>query len=420
MKTSAFLTAITFSFAIGTGQSQTYISAYSEGSNLWGYMTVDGTHITEPVYQSISNFSTDGYATGVDSKTRKPVLIGAAGEIIPLPVDKATDLIYIGEQQQDPSLKSVIFKVGNQYGIVTTSGRVTHQAAYDKIYPTDYPFTVARVGDLHSLLYLDGSVIALPATIVDVRQFKNGLAPYRESVSDAMGFINLKGEVAIPATYQSVGYFELERAWVKTTDSKVGFIDRSGKVVIEPVYTMAKEFDPVTKRALARRGETYLFLTPDGTEITPDAEKLGQFQEGLAEARKGDLYGFVGPSGEWIIPAKYDKVEPFKDGFARVKLDGKWGIIDKKGTEIVAPAYSRLEDYHNGLAAFYTGSYWGYLDQKGEIAIPAKFDGYDHFSNGYAVVKEKKKSGIIDTKGTFVVAPEYIKIQPVSKVSTTK
>ena len=34
-----------------------------------------------------------------------------------------------------------------------------------------------------------------------------------------------------------------------------------------------------------------------------------------------------------VIPCKYDKVAPFDEGLAQVKLNEKWGYVNKSGVE---------------------------------------------------------------------------------------
>ncbi len=67
-------------------------------------------------------------------------------------------------------------------------------------------------------------------------------------------------------------------------ESKYGFIDKSGKVVIEP------QFD--------------------------DAEP---FSEGLAKVEKDDKYGFIDKSGKVVIEPQFDDAEPFSEGLAKVR-----------------------------------------------------------------------------------------------------
>jgi len=69
---------------------------------------------------------------------------------------------------------------------------------------------------------------------------------------------------------------------------KYGFIDKSGKVVIEPQF--------------------------DGAS---------NFSEGFARVKKDDKWGFIDKSGKMVIEPQFDDAEPFSEGLAKVKKDGK-------------------------------------------------------------------------------------------------
>ena len=66
--------------------------------------------------------------------------------------------------------------------------------------------------------------------------------------------------------------------------SKYGFIDKSGKVVIEP------QFDNVSA-----------------------------FSEGLAKVEKDDKWGFIDKNGKVVVEPQFDDAEPFSEGLAKVR-----------------------------------------------------------------------------------------------------
>ena len=71
-------------------------------------------------------------------------------------------------------------------------------------------------------------------------------------------------------------------------ESKYGFIDKSGKVVIEPQF-----------------------------------DDAGGFSEGLARVEKDGKWGFIDKSGKVVIEPQFDEVGDFSEGFGKVKKDGK-------------------------------------------------------------------------------------------------
>src|SRR5438309_669023 len=80
-------------------------------------------------------------------------------------------------------------------------------------------------------------------------------------------------------------------------NGKYGYIDKTGRVVIEPQFTNA-----------------------------------GEFSEGLAYVEINDLYGFIDTTGSLVIPPQFDEVESFSEGRAAVSnSSGKWGFIDRDG-----------------------------------------------------------------------------------------
>lgn len=355
----------------GFGQDHNF--TYSTAAGLWGYVSSNGTEITPSVYRSVSPYSKDGYATAVNSQTKAGVLLNAKGEAMELGVKGITRTEYIGETEKNVERKLVIVESGKKQGIVSVSGKVIHEQVYDKIYNSPDGTIYAKTGTQFFILSKDGTSIKLASEILEVKDFTEGLAPFRNA-SKLFGFIDSKGAIVIPAQFTSVGYFSIGLAWAKTVDRKVGFIDKTGKWIIDAKFDMVKEFDASSKRALASIGEAYYFLTPTGEEISVEgATKLGQFEEGYAYAFKGKLVGFVDPSGKWIVDAKYTKVHGFHEGLARVQLNAKWGYINAKGEEVIPANFEDAEDFKNGFATVKQGTQWGLINSKGEFVIQPKY-----------------------------------------------
>lgn len=154
---------------------------------------------------------------------------------------------------------------------------------------------------------------------------------------------------------------------------KWGYIDKSGKWVIEPKY---KEAYP--------------------------------FSEGLAKVCSDGLYGFIDRSGAWVIKPKFKEVDSFSDGMAKVKVDDKYGYIDKHGTMVIEPKYDKAESFSEGLALVMENDvHWGFIDKTGEFVINPDLQGGYSFSDGLALVRkdhdEKTEIGFIDHSGAWVI-----------------
>lgn len=80
-------------------------------------------------------------------------------------------------------------------------------------------------------------------------------------------------------------------------DGYYGYMDRTGKIVIQPQF-----------------GEA------------------GDFYEGLAKVNKNMKWGFIDKTGKIVIPLKYYAVDNFSEGLAAVCNEKwQWGFIDKTG-----------------------------------------------------------------------------------------
>lgn len=355
-----------------TSMSQEQIFNFSDKTGLWGFVKTDGTEIAPGIYKGVSYYSQDGYATAFDPIVKEAVLLNSKGEKVSLKMKGILDLTYIGEAEKNVSSKLLIAKVGKKIGVINVEGKVIHPFEFDKISSSSDQFMIGRKGARIFILDKNGLSTELSG-MLDVRDLSEGLAPYRGE-NKLFGFIDSKGKIVIDAQYISVGYFSNGLAWVKNANSKVGFIDKTGKAVIDIMYDMVKEFDVEAQRALAKKGEEYLFLTPTGEEIkVQDATKLGNFTNGFAYAFKGELVGFVDPDGNWIVEPQYETVHNFSNGLARVKKDGLWGYVNTKGDLVIEPTFEDAEDMKTGYSAVKQNGLWGIIDTKGIFTVQPKY-----------------------------------------------
>src|SRR4029079_10844011 len=91
---------------------------------------------------------------------------------------------------------------------------------------------------------------------------------------------------------------------------KMGFIDRKGKMVIEPRF-----------------------------EVERLIENGSFFYEGRALIERDNKKGFIDETGNMIIAARFDDAAPFSEGMASVAINGKYGFIDKTGNIVIKPQF---------------------------------------------------------------------------------
>ena len=90
----------------------------------------------------------------------------------------------------------------------------------------------------------DGTVVVKPIYL-KAHDFSEGLAAVQDT-NKRWGFINTAGKKVfiLPASVKQVGDFHEGLCWFRDSKSKkVGYIDRTGKVVIRPQWDYALDFN---------------------------------------------------------------------------------------------------------------------------------------------------------------------------------
>lgn len=154
--------------------------------------------------------------------------------------------------------------------------------------------------------------------------------------------------------FEEAGSFSEGLAAVRI-NGRFGFIDKSGKVVIQPRFLMVDGWPPVY------------------SSYHPYNSRRG-FSEGLAAASIGEYpdiyYGCINHTGEYVIQPQYDIMGVFNDGFAPFLKGGQWGYVDKRGVEVIPPKYREANRFSNGIAVVTTNNNRAvYIDKSSRIIL---------------------------------------------------
>jgi len=118
-------------------------------------------------------------------------------------------------------------------------------------------------------------------------------------------------------------------------------------------------------------------------------------------------WGYIGPTGNVVIPIQYEKAEPFAGGLGVVTLDGLQGYMDRQGKWVLRPRFEGLGPLEDGLAYAIQGGKWGQIDQTGNFVYPPTYDYFGPFCDGLARVKVDGRYGYVDRSGKSIIAPRY-------------
>jgi len=133
---------------------------------------------------------------------------------------------------------------------------------------------------------------------------------------------------------------------------KNGYVDETGKLVINPQWDLAYAFSEGLAAVCVGNCD---LDHQTGYRFTKDFERVN-----IEQTFK---YGFINEDGKLVINPAYEHISEFSEGLAAVCVgrgcyhnpyseskDKKWGYIDKQGTMAVPPQFDTAQAFHEGLA----------------------------------------------------------------------
>ncbi len=236
----------------------------------------------------------------------------------------------------------------------------------------------------------------------------NGFAAVK--VNDKWGYINKTGKYVIePQFDDAYGFSDNGLASVEV-NGKYGYINKTGKFVIEPQFDIANSFSD-NGLAMVYVNDKWGYIDSTGIIIEPQFDFAWDFSDnGLAMVMVNGKYGYIDSTGRCVIEPQFESAGSFSDnGLAVVYVNDKWGYIDSTGKYVIEPQFDDAWDFSdNGLAMVKVNGKYGYIDSTGKSVIEPLFESAGSFSdNGLAMVKVNGKYGYIDSTGKCVIEPQF-------------
>jgi len=244
----------------------------------------------------------------------------------------------------------------------------------------------------------------------------NNVNGYISNKNTKWGFINNKGKVIIGPKYDSAQNSS-EGLSLVSLNGKFGYVNCQGKLVIKNDFIMAKDF----KNGLARvyindngRLKCGMINSSGNYIIKPTYDSINDFSEGLASVSKDAKYGFINTDGKLVININLSSAQDFSDGMSLTTLkNNKYVFINKKGTAF-NQTYDVAVSFNENLAGVKLNNKWGFINTKGDMVIQPQYDNISSFSDGLASIEINNKWGFINTKGDMVIKPQYDSTLPFS------
>lgn len=225
----------------------------------------------------------------------------------------------------------IVIGIGMAYGMICEVGEWVWDLFDDDSYDIEYISEHVK-----ARYYTDGTCrlydrhgdkkLSKKLKFVDSCPMTDDTLTSYQSLEGKWGFLSmLSGKIIIPAAYTNVWDFNEGLAAVADESNKVGFIDKSGTLII-PMQNV---------------NHTAGYYS---------------FNNGIAiiEAPENGLKGAINNEGKWVIPMEYNNIfYPDDNGFMRVYDGHHWGLFDFDGNEVFPIIYDDIY-YDKGLEGVFT------------------------------------------------------------------
>jgi hypothetical protein len=125
----------------------------------------------------------------------------------------------------------------------------------------------------------------------------------------------------------------------------------------------------------------------DSGHSKPNSVAVQRGDDNLAAVELEGKWGYIDPTGKYVINPQFDRAEYFSERLARVEFGSKAGFVDKSGKYVINPQFDGALNFAAGMAPVRMGDRWGYIDKGGKYVIDPQFDFAFCFADGLAVVE---------------------------------
>jgi hypothetical protein len=210
------------------------------------------------------------------------------------------------------TITALTLQKDNKYGLVNSNGTIIYPAVNDAVLNAQSLgyFTVKK-GNLYGIYFINSK------TKTDIefdRVYADGIGYVMAIKNKKSGVFDLQGKQIIPFEYEPGSIMQSRLGLRVTKDGKRGIINKSGQIIIPPVYD---DVDPFYENDL----------------------------NDLIQVKNKEKYGVINLQGKIIVPVEFDWIGEEK-GLLKVvtPINRRFGLYDKTGKVVVKPEFKWITD----------------------------------------------------------------------------
>lgn len=282
--------------------------------------------------------------------------------------------------------------------------------SYDRLEENEGSFLLAKEASGYGLINREGNYVMDP--VIDQMEHTRGDYFYAQ---DENQYLLIRGdEIKAQVSYNS--YHRISKdgdLMLEYIHGKLRRVMEEDGILLdavgmENVTLIGKELYNVKFREnkLGLLGKKGWLVQPQS-----DADWIGMGSEGLFPAQKGGKYGFLNPSGAWVIEPKFTAVNPFSESYASVSQQNLWEIIGKNGQTVASDSWDELREFKDGVSISRKSDELYLINSSGSRVNEHGFEKICRLETGFFLVEKNQKRGLLSLTGEEILAPEFDQIQ---------
>lgn len=312
------------------------------------------------------------------------------------------------------------------YGLMNKEGKVLYKPKYNNIFFHDNQIFIS---DSKGLTILNSNDLKNELRFTKVINYKHLIDYEVIKTNDCDYLVNENGAVIqvldqfdyyIDLSLQGkYNYFMNDRGLVNK-DNKYGYIDSSGKTIINPIYNSASYFKD--GYATVTSSNSYKIIDINGNIILDDYDYLFFYNTNLILAKKNGKYGYIDINDQVIIDFMYEKIDKLdvdynhynhfyveKDEKFIVAVDKKYGLINKCNEVLIDFDYDQITRFYQSYIVK-KDNLFGLFDHNGQMQIEPTYEEILYFKGDLVIAKLNNQYGILSQEGDVVIDFVYDKI----------
>lgn len=197
---------------------------------------------------------------------------------------------------------------------------------------------------------------------------------------------------------------------VRFREGTTGLLGRKGWEVLPSA--VAEWINPGNEGFFpAGKGGKTGFINSSGKwVIEPQFDEVSNFQEKIATFRIASTWGIIGMDGSIISDAKWDEIKDFYNEIAVAKANNKFFLLDKKGEAINLEGFGQVYRLNEGYFLVEKEGKKGLLDSSGKEILPIIFENIQVEKSDFFIVTKDGLTGVLNGKGDAIFPIYYQEI----------